>query len=264
MSFRYNRQYTTKNENNLTKYKLNNKYINTFTSFLLNIRDYFNANEQTIHKARNELKTITYDDKNTIVKSFKVPNLLRRVYYTYFRDTKAKKSYEYSVKIKDFTPVPIGYIEFYENSLLSDSYFVSEKFEYDFTIREPLLAETFENREEVFKAFARFTFDLHENKILHKDYSPGNILIKKSGDGFVLKIVDINRMEFKPLGLQERLQNFNKLWAKDEYLEIMIKEYALLMNANEKECVSKAIEYNQKHKNKINMKKRLKGIEVVD
>jgi len=248
----------------LTKYKLNNKYKNTFKDFLLNIRDSFSSNEETIHKARNELKIIKYDEVDTIVKSFKVPNLLRRFYYTYFRDTKAKKSYEFSVKIKEFTPEPIGYIEFYENSLLSDSYFISEKFEYDFTIREPLLEDNFENREEVFKEFARFTFDLHENEILHKDYSPGNILIKKVKDGFLLKVVDINRMEFRPLSLDERLLNFSKLWAKDEYLEIMIKEYALLMNANVEECVSKAIGYNQKHKNKINMKKRLKGIEVVD
>lgn len=249
---------------NLNKYILNNQYTDFFENFTLNIRDYFKQNTQTIHKARNELKIININDRDVIVKSFQVPNLLRRIYYTFFRDTKAKKSYEYSLKIKNFTPSPISYIEFYESGLLSDSYFTSEKFEYDFTIREPLLEDNFENREEVFKAFARFTFDLHENEILHKDYSPGNILIKKVKDGFLLKVVDINRMEFRPLSLDERLLNFNKLWAKDEYLEIMIKEYALLMNANVEECVLKAIGYNQKHKNKINMKKRLKGIEVVD
>jgi serine/threonine protein kinase len=247
----------------MTKYKLNGKY-NNFSEFLLNIKEYFNTNEQTIHKARNELKIINYENMDTVVKSFKVPNLLRRVYYTYFRDTKAKKSYEYSLKIKEFTPTPIGYIEFYENNLLNESYFVSEKFEYDFTIREPLVESTFENRDEVFKAFARFTFELHENEILHKDYSPGNILIKKDGDNFLLKVVDINRMEFRPLSLDERLLNFSKLWAKDEYLEVMIKEYAILMNEDVNVCISKAIEYNQKHKNKINMKKKLKGIEVVD
>jgi len=249
---------------NLKKYILNSKYLKLFENFTLNIRDYFKENTQTIHKARNELKIINANEMDVIVKSFKVPNLIRRVYYTFFRDTKAKKSYEYSLKIKDFTPSPISYIEFYESGLLSDSYFVSEKFEYDFTIREPLLEEEFENRNEVFKAFAKFTFDLHENGILHKDYSPGNILIKKIGTGFLLKVVDINRMEFKPLSLDERLLNFNKLWAKDEYLKIMINEYARLIDANVDDCVSKAITYNQKHKNKINMKKRLKGIEVVD
>ena len=92
----------------MIKYKLNNKYENTFKEFLLNIRDSFGSNDQTIHKARNELKIIKYNDMDTIVKSFKVPNLLRRFYYTYFRDTKAKKSYEYSIRLNDFTPKPIG------------------------------------------------------------------------------------------------------------------------------------------------------------
>ncbi len=235
-----------------------------FNDFLLNIQSYFKDSDNSIHKARNELKIINYNGADLIVKSFKVPNLLRRIYYTFFRDTKAKKSYEYSLKIKDFTPVPIGYIEFYKNGLLNDSYFVSEKFDYDFTIREPLLQDDFLDKEAVFKAFARFTFDLHENEILHKDYSPGNILIKKQDSEYLFKIVDINRMEFKSLSLKERLKNFNKLWAKDEYLAVMIKEYALLSGNDEKKCIDIAIDYNRKHKDKINMKKRLKGIEVVD
>ncbi len=245
-----------------------NKNFQDFQDFVRNIESYFNKNShdsyETIHKARNELKIINYNSIDTIVKSFKVPNLLRRVIYTYFRDSKAKKSYEYSIKIKEFTPSPIGYIEFFSYGLIQNSYFISEKFDYDFTIREPLLEDDFPFRDEVFKEFARFTFELHQNGILHKDYSPGNILIKKENDSYIFKVVDINRMEFKELSLNERLKNFNKLWAKDEYLTTMIKEYALLSDANEGECLKIALGYNQKHKDKINMKKRLKGIKVVD
>jgi len=32
----------------------------------------------------------------------------------------------------------------------------------------------------------------------------------------IFKIVDINRMEFKELTLQERLKNFSQLWAKND------------------------------------------------
>ncbi len=246
-------------------YKLKiNKNFDAFKEFLINIQLYFNNSEDSIHKARNELKVINHNDTDTIVKSFKVPNLLRRTFYTFFRDTKAKKSYEYSLRLKEFTPKPIGYIEFYKTGLLFNSYFISEKFDYDFTIRKPLLANDFLNQEEIFKAFARFTFELHQNNILHKDYSPGNILIKKQNDDYIFKVVDINRMEFKSLDLDTRLKNFNKLWAKDKYLEIMIKEYAKQINEDESVCIDIALKYNQNHKNKINMKKRLKGIKVVD
>ena len=245
------------------KHGINEKYTN-FEDFLFNIKTYFNENENSIHKARNELKIIPHANVDTIVKSFKVPNLLRRIIYTFFRDSKAKKSYEYSIKIKEFTPQPIGYIEYYKNNLIEESYFISEKFDYDFTIREPLLDNKFENRDEIFKAFARFTYLLHKNNILHQDYSPGNILIKKEKDKFDIKIVDINRMEFRELNLDERLKNFNKLWAKDDEIEIMAKEYAKVSNEDEAYCIKTAKNYNTKHKNKINMKKRLKGIEVVD
>lgn len=245
------------------KIKLNKSY-GKFQDFLINIKEYFEANNETIHKARNELKIINHNGIDTVVKAFKVPNSINKIAYTYLRDSKAKKSYEYSMQIGRFTPTPIGYIEFYEKNLLSQSYFVSEKFEYDFTIREPLLQKDFTNQENIFKQFARFTFDLHESGILHKDYSPGNILIKQNQDEYIFKIVDINRMEFKKLNLEERLKNFSQLWALDQYLTIIIKEYAALVKEDEPKCLDIALKYSQKHKDKKNFKKRLKGEKVVD
>ena len=241
-----------------------NDNTKNFEEFLVNIKKYFQKNNNTIHKARNELKIIPYNGIDTVVKSFKVPNFFRRVFYTYFRDSKAKKSYEYSLKIGQFTPNPIGYIEFYDNNLISQSYFVSEKFDYDFTIREPLLNDDFVSKELILRTFAKFTFDLHEKGILHKDYSPGNILIKQNKDQYIFKIVDINRMEFRNLSLEERLKNFSQLWAKDEHLTVIIKEYAILVKEDEQKCLELALQYSQKHKDKKNWKKRLKGEKVVD
>ncbi|SFV50970.1 FIG00388958: hypothetical protein [hydrothermal vent metagenome] len=245
------------------KYTLNPKYKN-FKPFLLNIKKYFYQNTDSIHKARNELKIITFNGIEIVVKSFKIPNLLRSIIYTFFRDSKAKKSYDNSLKLGDFTPDPIGYIEFYKSGLLADSYFVAKKFDYDFTIREPLLDLNFPDRERVFHSFAKFSFELHQRGILHKDYSPGNILIKKEQNSYIFKVVDVNRMVFKTLSTKERLQNFDKLWAKDDDLAIIIKEYAKLANLDEEKSIKEAITYSQKLKNFKNMKKRLKGKPVND
>ncbi len=241
-----------------------NDNFELFKNFFLNIKSHFNENTQTIHKARNELKIINYKNIDIIVKSFKVPNLIRRFVYTYFRDSKAKKSYDNSIALKDFTPTPIGYIEYFKNALIDESYFISEKFNYDFTIREPLLESNFEKRDDIFKEFAKFTYKLHQNNILHLDYSPGNILIKNSPGGFIFKVVDINRMNFKELSLNERLKNFNKLWANNDDISTMAKEYAKVSREDEKTCIELALKYNTRHKNKMNMKKRLKGQKVVD
>ncbi len=240
------------------KYKINSHYKH-FESFILHIQNYFTENTQSIHKARNELKVITCQKEDLVVKSFKVPNFIRRLFYTFFRDTKAKKSYDNSITLGDLTPDPVGYIEFYEYGLLSDSYFIAKKFEYDFTIREPLLDKDFKDKKRIFEGFAAFTFELHEQGILHKDYSPGNILIRKEPEGYVFKVVDINRMQFKILSLEERMKNFNKLWANDEDLAMIVGYYALLLHEDQNRCRMMAIAFNQKHKNKMIMKNRLRG-----
>ncbi|MDX9813758.1 MAG: lipopolysaccharide kinase InaA family protein [Sulfurimonas sp.] len=243
--------------------KLNSEF-KSFESFLQNIREFFDQNQNTIHKARNEIKVINHNGLDVVVKSFKVPNILNRLIYTFFRSSKAKKSYDYALKIGSFTPKPIGYIEFFESGLLNDSYFVSEKFDYSFTIREPLLEKNFPNKDEIFKAFARFSYSLHENEIYHLDFSPGNILIKEENGNYIFKIVDINRMRFRPLCNELRMKNFSKLWAKDEDLKIIIKEYAKVSGMGEDFLMQKALKLSHSHKAKINFKKRLKGIEVVD
>ena len=235
-----------------------------YNELLKKIREYFVDAELSIHKARNEIKVISFSGQNLVVKSFKIPNIINKFVYTFFKDSKARKSYRNSIKIIDFVPKPIGYIEFKKFGLLDESYFVSENFEYDFTIREPLLDPNFDNKEKIFREFAKFSYDLHQKDIYHLDYSPGNILIKKQNDDFVFKIVDINRMQFKTLSLNERLKNFSKLWAKDEDLEIIVKAYAELIHGDEKLCVAKALAYSQDHKYKKNIKKRLKGKKVVD
>lgn len=235
-----------------------------YEALLKDIKNYFLSATDSIHKARNEIKIIDFNGESLVVKSFKIPSILNKIVYTFFRDSKAKKSYENSIKIIDFVPKPIGYVEFKKFGLMHESYFVSENFKYDFTIREPLLQTDFKNKDGVFKAFAKFTYRLHEQGIFHLDYSPGNILIKEENEDYIFKIVDINRMEFKPLDLDERLKNFAKLWAKDDDLEVIIKEYTSLMGKDEQSCIDSALKYSQAHKDRKNMKKRLRGVEVVD
>ena len=71
-------------------------------------------------------------------------------------------------------------------------------------------------------------------------------------------------MEFKNLTVEDRLKNFSKLWAKDDDMKIIVKEYAQLIGEDEEYCINKAIEYSQKNKDFKNFKKRLKGKKVHD
>ncbi|MDF1874422.1 hypothetical protein JHD48_01600 [Sulfurimonas sp. SAG-AH-194-I05] len=232
--------------------------------FLENIKEHFLNTEKSIHKARNEIKIISFENQSFVVKSFKIPNLLNKIVYTFFKDSKAQKSYDNSVKISEFVPKPIGFIEFKKFGCINQSYFISEHFNYDLTIREPLLEKDFLDKENIFKAFALFTYKLHEAGIFHLDYSPGNILIKKENGTYIFKIVDINRMQFTDLTLENRLKNFSKLWAKDEDLSFIIAAYAKIIEEDTGKCISTALNFSQKHKDRKNRKKRFKGQEVVD
>jgi CBS-domain-containing membrane protein len=71
-------------------------------------------------------------------------------------------------------------------------------------------------------------------------------------------------MKFITFNIKDRLKNFDKLWASDEDLDTIIKEYARLLDMDSKILQSIARKYNRRNKYIKNLKKRLKGIEVVD
>ena len=244
------------------KYKVRDALYN---DLIKNIRAYFSEAKNNIWDKRNKIKIISFDKEDITIKSFKIPHFINKIAYTFFRDSKAKRSYDNSMKILEFVPKPIGYTEYKKLGLLYDSYFLCEKYAYDFTIREPLIQHDFEDRENIFKQFAVFTHALHMQGVKHLDYSPGNILIKKmSDDTYEFKIIDVNRMAFKVLTHEEQMQNFSKLWARDEDLICMVGAYVKCIDMDERKAISIALSASQKHKDKKNLKKRLKGRKVVD
>lgn len=243
------------------KFELNEQYKNT-KDFLLNIKKYFQENLNTIHKARNELKVINYKDVQTVVKAFRIPNKINQIVYAYFRDSKAKKSYKNAVKLKSLglnTPEPIGYIEFYRNFLFKESFFIAKKYEYDFTIREPLRNKTLENREEIIKKFVEFTFTLHKNNVYHKDFSAGNTLVSIKDETYEFSVVDINRMEFKTIDLETRLDNFAKLWLDEDDIIFIATTYASLANVEKHIAIDILKKCDKKLKDFVEFKRKIRG-----
>lgn len=243
------------------KYELSDSFKN-FDNFLLNIKDYFSQNSQTIHKARNELKIIEHNNISTVVKAFKVPNRLNQIVYAYFRDSKAKKSYKNAVKLEKLginTPKAIGYIEFYRNFLFKESFFISQKCDYEFTIREPLRNKDLLNRIEIIKKFVAFTYNLHKNDVYHKDYSAGNTLVIKKNNSYDFSIVDINRMEFKNIDLELGLDNFAKLWLDKDDIILIASEYAKLANVDKQKAIDILKRSDKKLKGFVEFKRKIRG-----
>ena len=86
------------------------------------------------------------------------------------------------------------------------------------------------NHEAILRAFTRFTYNLHQKQVKFLDHSPGNTLIKKVDDDYEFYLVDLNRMEFKPMDLEARIKNFAKLTTHKSLIKVMSEEYAKCSN----------------------------------
>ncbi len=85
---------------------------------------------------------------------------------------------------------------------------------------------------------AHFAANIHNRKVLHKDFTPGNVLWKQDDEGFHFMIVDINRMKFGTVGMKEGLRNLSRFWGPKDFIRILVSEYALLRDCDMDEAVA--------------------------
>jgi len=214
---------------------------------------------------RNTIKNVTIQDLDLNIKSFKVPHLINRIAYSFFRKSKAHRSFEYAeILIKNGinTPKPIAYFEFSNFNFLSKSFYISNQLDYDITYRELVNNKDYPNFDIILREFTRFTFDLHEKGINFLDHSPGNTLIKRneSTKKYDFYLVDLNRMKFHQMSFKDRMKNFSKLTPRKEMVEVMANEYAKLFGESEKKIFNQmwlfTEEFQKKYHKKIATKKK--------
>jgi len=211
----------------------------------------------TIYKGRNTIKAIENERENWNVKIFKIPHLINKIAYRFFRKSKAQRSFEYANKLLDMgvsTPKPIAFAEHKTALFLLDSFYISEALNYDLTFRELINDANYPDRLTILQQFTKFTYNLQVNDIYFIDHSPGNTLIIKQKKGiYQFYLVDLNRMKFGYLNYQKRIQNFARLSLTDEMIEIIALEYAGLCNKDYEEVYADML--NACH---ISANKRLK------
>ena len=213
--------------------------------------------------ARNTIKSNILENEVVNIKYFKKPGLFKSVVYSFFRSTKAKRSFDYATYLLNHdikTPFPIAYIE--EKGmfgLLADSYYICKQIDYDFTIRELIHKPLFPDRNNILEQFTAFTFKMHEAKVNFLDHSPGNTLIvKKDSDVYDFYLIDLNRMQFEEMSLESRMDNFKKMWLSKNMVKVVAKAYASLSNEPEDKLYQMLLKKTTQFKRNITKKKYLK------
>lgn len=219
----------------------------TLTNYIKALPALFKYDSGTvIYKGRNELREMDWYGTKVVIKSFRVPNLINRIAYGVFRSSKAQRSFEYAEMLRREgigSPAPVAYYTERNGLLFTRSYYVSLKSECPYSYVN-LMRGDFPGQEEILRAIARTTAALHEKGYLHKDYSRGNILFRHTDKGVEVEIIDLNRIRFRTVDMEEGCRNFERLPGTPEMFAILADEYAKARGFDANECLKLILKYN--------------------
>lgn len=159
-----------------------------------------------LRRQRNTLRLVS----EGIIKDFQRPNLWKAFLYGFFRKTKARRSYEYALRLGDLTPKPLAYHEVRCCGLLLECQYLSvyhaDMHTFEYVMAHP---DNFDHRQ-VLHQLALFTAQLHEQGILHTDYSRGNLLFNH--DASHIMLIDLNRIRWdRRISIQQGIDNLSRL-----------------------------------------------------
>ena len=219
-----------------------NKKYQHLEKWLERLPEDFEHLGEVIYDKRNQLRVIE-DPDGTLVnaKRYCVTHAVNRVVYSLgIRKPKGLRAFIYPTRLLErgiSTPEPIAYIEQRRCGLLGLSYFIS--------VQSPLRHMLYEfgdasegTYEEMAEALGRFTAMMHEREVLHLDYSPGNILWDKDDEGYHFTVVDINRMRFGKVNMEDGCAALCRLWGPKRFIELIARSYAKARGFDEDEAVA--------------------------
>jgi len=245
----------------MTKVEINPKYEH-LRDFIERIATDFGQMGRETYRGRNVIRVISAPDgKEVNVKRFHQPRSVNRFVYSWnIRQPKGQRAYAYTFLLNGkgiHTPEAIALIESRNAlGLLGYSYLVTQQSDYPYTLKDLKDDTPAEEYDGLAKSLARFTVRIHQNNILHKDFTPGNILWEKEDGEYHFSLVDINRMYFGKVSVRKGIANLTRFWGPKGFTEALVREYATLRHADPEKSVAYAMKlrsafwhrFGKKHK----------------
>ncbi|MDD2962148.1 MAG: lipopolysaccharide kinase InaA family protein [Muribaculaceae bacterium] len=238
----------------------NTKFTNLFANYLNSLATNGMQGGEIIYEARNMIFRDNIGNIDFSVKCFRQPHLFNRIIYSFFRKSKARRSFENAQqleKLKIGTAQPIAYIENYNYGLLATSYYVCGYLKECADLR---WWERKNDRVEVLEHAGKFIGELHSKGVWHKDFSPGNILYDNNWNFY---LIDINRMQFDVKCIGKLMQNFKCLHDEPSETADIARyycPYSPFKARSEAEIVKLALDARATYKAAQARKKRFKAI----
>ncbi|MFO7999989.1 MAG: lipopolysaccharide kinase InaA family protein [Marinilabilia sp.] len=213
-----------------------------FKHIMLNLPEVFAKEGTTIKDGRNEIKVIEKGGMRFCVKYFKKVSRVNLLVYSWFRHTKAKRSYqtaEMLLRLDVGTPFPIGYAEVKDKwGIVRQSYYVSLCQDYDWLLSDALDGGIPEEKD-ILSAYAQFmALKVHPAGIWHKDMTPGNVLINRKNDHYTFALVDLNRIRIKNrISPSQGIRNMKRLKGGTMQLAYVAEQYALAAKEDPKNFI---------------------------
>ena len=207
-----------------------NPQYESLRPWLETLPEIFDSSGEIIYDARNQIRRMSAPDGTLLcVKRFRRPAWPNRIIYTFLRPSKAQRAYDNAFTLLQHqvpTPAPVAYLLFRSNGLLSDAYLVTSFCPFRRSFYE-LGEGGLDGREDLVRAFAVFSARLHQEGILHLDYSPGNILFDGQDGRWSFCLVDINRLRIGgPVSWCRGCRGFGRLWGTPAMMRLLADSYA--------------------------------------
>lgn len=204
-----------------------------FEGFMRTLPTAFANKGQTLKNDRNEIKIIEHDGLKLCIKSFNRVTAFNKIMYSWFRATKAKRSYNVARRLEHLgihTPRPVGYVEVYGKwHILKSAYYVSLYLDHQFDMKD-VLEKSIDCQEKILTSFAHeMATVVHPAGAWHNDLSPGNVLINRvDTDRWSFSFIDLNRLTFRRRILPAQgLINLKKMTNNPVAIALIAEQYAL-------------------------------------
>ncbi len=180
---------------------------------------------------RNVVEKVTIAGKEFVIKRYKRPHFINSIAYRLFRKSKARRAYEYAVRLLECgidTPHPVAYFETYRKGLFDYGIFISEYVPYKLFYEIYAKTVTVEERNAILDDFVDFMLQVHQKGVVPMDMNAGNIFYHKdAGDGhYRFALTDINRMKFNASpGIYEMAFSFEQCFMELDKLIDLARAY---------------------------------------